>query len=103
VCGWLLADSGDRPSSYDFSIRFFGPWAGIDEDPVTGSAFSVAAPWFASAAVGHAPGLKLQMCARQVSPRGGDVWLDLGWEPGRVIVEGQAVMAVKQALRLDEL
>jgi len=27
------ADSGIR---YDFSSRYFAPWVGIDEDPVTG-------------------------------------------------------------------
>jgi Phenazine biosynthesis-like protein len=36
-----------KPATADFLSRFFGPKAGIDEDPVTGSAHCVLAPYFA--------------------------------------------------------
>jgi predicted PhzF superfamily epimerase YddE/YHI9 len=32
----------DPSEQYDFLVRFFAPWAGIDEDPVTGSSYAVA-------------------------------------------------------------
>ncbi len=31
----------------DFTSRFFGPWVGVDEDPVTGMAHTVLGPWWA--------------------------------------------------------
>ncbi|EDM81838.1 hypothetical protein PPSIR1_05208 [Plesiocystis pacifica SIR-1] len=49
----------------DFVSRFFGPGVGIDEDPVTGSAHCILAPYWA-AQLG-----KDQLRARQLSARGG--------------------------------
>ena len=31
---------------YDFQSRYFAPWVGIPEDPVTGSAHTVLAPYW---------------------------------------------------------
>lgn len=31
---------------YDFYSRYFAPWVGIPEDPVTGSAHTVLAPYW---------------------------------------------------------
>lgn len=39
MCTVHVLPSGDA-GSYDLFARFFGPWAGIEEDPVTGSAYS---------------------------------------------------------------
>jgi PhzF family phenazine biosynthesis protein len=36
----------DEGKPYDFVQRFFAPGAGVDEDPVTGSAFADAAPYW---------------------------------------------------------
>lgn len=36
------------PKNYDFCSRYFGPWEGINEDPVTGSAHTVLAPYWGS-------------------------------------------------------
>ena len=33
-------------STYDFKSRYFAPWVGIPEDPVTGSAHTVLAPYW---------------------------------------------------------
>jgi PhzF family phenazine biosynthesis protein len=49
----------------DFVSRFFAPWAGIDEDPVTGSAHCQLIPYWAKR-LG-----KTRLAARQISPRGG--------------------------------
>ena len=67
----------------DFVSRFFAPGAGIDEDPVTGSAHSTLIPYW-SARLG-----KTKMFARQVSARGGELWCeDRG---NRVGIGGHAV------------
>lgn len=57
----------DRPG-VDFVSRFFGPGVGIDEDPVTGSAHCILAPYWAERLN---KSRKLQ--ARQVSARGGAI------------------------------
>lgn len=65
----------------DFVSRYFVPQAGIDEDPVTGSAHSRLAPFWA-------PRLgKTDFFARQVSARGGELWVTLAGE--RVQLAGQ--------------
>jgi PhzF family phenazine biosynthesis protein len=38
-----------RGEEADFVSRFFGPWVGVDEDPVTGMAHCLLAPWWAAA------------------------------------------------------
>lgn len=72
-----------RSDNFDFVSRFFAPGAGVDEDPVTGSAHCALAPYW---------GKKLgrtEMRAFQVSERGGEVRVRL--EGDRVILCGQAV------------
>jgi PhzF family phenazine biosynthesis protein len=67
----------------DFVSRFFAPSKGVPEDPVTGSAHCTLIPYW-SRRLG-----KKQLFARQVSPRGGELWCeDLG---ERVLMSGQAV------------
>jgi PhzF family phenazine biosynthesis protein len=67
----------------DFVSRFFAPKYGIDEDPVTGSAFTQLAPYWAKQLD------KTQMSARQVSRRGGNVTCELVKD--RVKISGEAV------------
>jgi predicted PhzF superfamily epimerase YddE/YHI9 len=67
---------------------------GITEDPVTGSAHCVLAAYW-SPLLG-----KAGMTARQCSPRGGDVLVDMGAAPGRVTVSGQGVVVLRGALQL---
>ena len=55
-------------NSVDFVSRFFAPAAGIDEDPVTGSAHSQLIPFW-SKRLG-----KKEMNALQLSTRRGEVW-----------------------------
>ena len=67
----------------DFVSRFFGPRAGIPEDPVTGSAHTNLTPYW-SRRLG-----KKKLFARQISRRGGELWCeDLG---ARVKIGGRAV------------
>jgi PhzF family phenazine biosynthesis protein len=67
----------------DFVSRFFAPKLGIPEDPVTGSAHCVLAPYW-----GKRLGLT-RMTAFQCSRRGGEVGCRL--EVGRVYLTGRAV------------
>jgi PhzF family phenazine biosynthesis protein len=68
----------------DFVSRFFAPQAGINEDPVTGSAHSRLVPYWAKR-LG-----KSKLFARQVSPRGGELWCELKGE--RVVMAGHAAL-----------
>lgn len=71
----------------DFVCRFFAPRFGIDEDPVTGSAYTILAPYW-SDRLGRD---KLE--ARQVSPRGGAVGCRVAGD--RVHLAGQTVLYLK--------
>lgn len=64
--------------------RVFASQAGIPEDPVTGSMYTVLGPYW-KAKTG-----KTSIRARQCSKRGGDVQIEVG-DNARVIVGGQAV------------
>jgi len=76
--GLIITAKGDGE---DFVSRYFAPFAGIDEDPVTGSAHCLLTPFWA-ARLG-----KQRLFARQVSARGGELWLELRGE--RVLIAGQ--------------
>ena len=68
----------------DFVSRFFAPRVGIAEDPVTGSAHCMLAPYWAER-LG-----KREMRARQLSRRGGEISCRLEGE--RVLLGGRAVL-----------
>jgi len=71
----------------DFVSRFFAPGAGINEDPVTGSAHSQLIPFWAEK-LG-----KDKLHALQLSERGGELWCQQKDE--RVIMKGKAVFYMK--------
>lgn len=77
-------------SGYDFVSRFFAPAAGIDEDPVTGSAHCCLGPYW-SAKLGKNP-----LVAYQASARGGVVRVETMGE--RVRLGGQAVTVIRGEL-----
>jgi PhzF family phenazine biosynthesis protein len=76
----------------DFVSRFFGPWVGVDEDPVTGMAHTILGPYWAGE-LG-----KTGMMARQVSKRGGELRVRV--EGDRVHISGQAVTVVRGSLEI---
>lgn len=86
VCVTARPDSGP----YDFVSRFFAPGAGIDEDPVTGSAHCSLTPYW-SQRLG-----KTEMLAFQASARGGTVRVSL--EADRVAIQGHAVTVMRGEL-----
>jgi PhzF family phenazine biosynthesis protein len=79
-----------RGRDYDFVSRWFGPRAGVDEDPVTGSAHCALAPYWME---------KLgrdEMTAYQASKRGGVVRVRVTGD--RVKLLGQAVTILRGEL-----
>ena len=89
VRGVIVTARGDDPN-VDFVSRFFAPGAGIDEDPVTGSAHCALAPYWA-ATLG-----KTEMIGYQASARGGTVRVRLAGD--RVKLGGQAVTVLRGEL-----
>ncbi len=67
----------------DFVSRFFAPAAGINEDPVTGSAHTKLIPYWAEK-LG-----KTRLSAKQISQRGGELFCSLKGD--RVTIAGEAV------------
>jgi len=82
VRGVIVTARSSDPQ-FDFVSRFFAPGAGIDEDPVTGSAHAALGPHWA-AKLG-----KAEMTGYQASARGGIVRVRMDGD--RVILGGQAV------------
>lgn len=80
------------PSGFDFASRYFAPRAGINEDPVTGSAHCSLAPYWAEK-LG-----KSEFSAYQASERSGELKVKL--ETGRVLIQGQAVTIFKGELEI---
>lgn len=87
------ATSNRKPTTaYDFISRGFFPQSGIDEDPVTGSAHCMLAPFW-SERLG-----KREMTGYQASRRGGSVRVELVRD--RVHLVGQAVIVLEGQLRV---
>ena len=91
--GLILTANGKR-MGYDFVSRYFAPQAGIDEDPVTGSAHCSLAPFWASK-LG-----KDEFLAYQASERGGILKVRL--ENDRVLLQGQAVTIFSGSLEIQK-
>ena len=72
----------------DFVSRFFAPGAGIDEDPVTGSAHSQLIPFWSEKLN------KNKMHALQLSKRGGEIWCEQ-LNTDRVTMAGNGVFYMK--------
>ncbi|HEY1250779.1 MAG TPA: PhzF family phenazine biosynthesis protein [Thermoanaerobaculia bacterium] len=81
---------GDASERYDFASRFFAPGAGIDEDPVTGSAHCCLGPFW-GARLG-----KTELTGYQASARGGFVTVRNRGE--RVELGGNAVTVLRATL-----
>ncbi len=89
VRGTIVTARSDSPGC-DFVSRFFAPGAGIDEDPVTGSAHCCLGPYWSRRLGGR------EFVAHQVSARGGRVRVRLAGD--RVILGGRAVTVLRGVL-----
>ena len=78
--------------------RVFAPVYGLDEDPVTGSAHCVLAPWLAARSAAGGEG-RTSFVGEQVSARGGVV--GMGLEGERVLLSGRAVTVIDGTLHSD--
>jgi PhzF family phenazine biosynthesis protein len=82
--GSVLATAPGGGAPYDMVSRFFAPYYGVPEDPVTGSAHCALTPFWAKR-LG-----KKTLKARQASPRGGDL---LCTDDGaRTIIQGECAL-----------
>lgn len=90
----IVTSRADDPA-YDFISRFFAPWLGINEDPVTGSAHCYLAPYW-SEKLG-----KTSLTGYQASDRSGVIGCCCEGE--RVILRGQAVTIFCGDLAISDL
>ena len=86
----FIVTSPSENAAFDFISRYFAPAAGIDEDPVTGSAHCCLGPFWAEQ-LG-----KTELTAFQASARGGTIQVRVAGD--RVILGGTAVTVLKGAL-----
>ncbi len=86
----LRVTSAAASDEYDFVSRFFAPGAGVDEDPVTGSAHCCLGPYW-SQRLG-----KSELTAYQASARGGVIRVRGAEE--RVYLGGKAGTVLKGEL-----
>jgi PhzF family phenazine biosynthesis protein len=84
--GVIVTAQADADRPYDFVSRFFAPNVGVAEDPVTGSAHTVLAPFWAER-LG-----KTSLIGLQVSTRSGLVGVQLDGD--RVQLTGRAVTII---------
>jgi len=89
LMGVIVTAKGDHS---DFVSRFFIPAAGINEDPVTGSAHCNLIPYWAEK-LG-----KTELHAYQVSARRGELWCELKGD--RVLMAGNAVTYLKGEIEI---
>jgi PhzF family phenazine biosynthesis protein len=78
---------------YDFVARFFAPKYGIPEDPVTGSAYTQLAPYWASKI-----GSK-RFSAKQMSSRGGELTCEV--VDDRVFISGKAIKYLEGKIKIE--
>jgi PhzF family phenazine biosynthesis protein len=81
--GLIPTAPADLGRGYDFVSRVFAPQAGIPEDPVTGSAHTALAPYWAKRLN------RTSLVGLQVSPRSGLVGVELNGD--RVTITGRAI------------
>jgi len=81
--GLIVTAAAEAGHAYHFVSRVFAPQAGIPEDPVTGSAHTVLAPYWADR-LG-----RTSLVGLQVSPRSGRVGVELNGD--RVTIAGHAI------------
>jgi PhzF family phenazine biosynthesis protein len=85
--GVVVTAPAARPGSgYDFVSRFFAPAVGVDEDPVTGSAHTALAPFWAARLE------RTELTGYQASRRGGHVRVALHGD--RTHLSGHAVTTI---------
>lgn len=88
----VIVTARGASTDFDFVSRFFGPKAGIDEDPVTGSAHCCLGPYWQKRLGKDA------FTAFQASARGGIVRVRIAGD--RILLGGQAVTVMRGELAI---
>ena len=88
--GVIITAASDR---FDFVSRFFAPRYGIPEDPVTGSAYTQLAPYWASVTG------KKRFHAGKLSARGGELFCEVAGD--RVLIRGKAVKYLEGRIDIE--
>lgn len=88
--GVMVTAAADEGADHDVVSRYFAPWVGIDEDPVTGSAHCCLGPYW-SEVLG-----RNELTACQASARGGQLHLRIS--PEHVELTGHAITVFKGSL-----
>ncbi|XP_075389778.1 phenazine biosynthesis-like domain-containing protein [Tenrec ecaudatus] len=87
----VKGEAGGQSSGFDFYSRYFAPWVGVAEDPVTGSAHTVLSSYW-SQQLG-----KKEMHAFQCSRRGGELMISVRADQ-RVDIRGGAAIVLEGSL-----
>jgi predicted PhzF superfamily epimerase YddE/YHI9 len=82
-----------KSTRYDFVARFFAPKYGIPEDPVTGSAYTQLAPYWASKI-----GSK-KFNVKQMSSRSGELTCEI--VDDRVFISGKAIKYLEGKIKIE--
>jgi PhzF family phenazine biosynthesis protein len=90
--GVIVTAAAEPGGGYDYVSRFFAPRVGVNEDPVTGSAHTVLAPYW-SAKLGRDT-----LVGYQASRRGGRVGTRVAGD--RVVLTGSAVTVLDGTIEL---
>ena len=88
--GLVVTARGD--ADCDFVSRFFAPQSGIAEDPATGSAHCALAPYWAGIFG------RTRLHARQLSPRGAELWCEV--VDDHVRIAGDSVLYMRGEIQL---
>jgi len=83
----IIVTAKSETAGYDFVSRFFAPNAGVDEDPVTGSAHCCLAPYWCQR-LG-----RQELLGYQASARGGMVRVKMAGD--RVLMSGKAITTLR--------
>lgn len=86
----VVVTSISESEKYDFISRYFAPWVGVDEDPVTGSVHCCLGPYWGARLE------KQRLTAFQASARGGFIEIELLGD--RVYLGGYAVTVLEGEL-----
>jgi PhzF family phenazine biosynthesis protein len=92
IHGVLVTAPSDGEDGYDFHSRYFWPWSGTDEDPVTGGTHTFLTPYW-SERLG-----KTKLRSFQASRRTG--FMDLELVDGKLVISSQAVIVFEGWIRV---
>lgn len=90
----VIVTANSQNTRYDFYSRYFWPWSGSNEDPVTGAAHSVLSKYWADKLS------KIELKAFQASKRGGYLNLKLNEAHTLLKVKSNAVIVLKGTINI---